>query len=343
MLMDTLKDLCACFGPSGLEDEVRDYIRVQAEPEADRILETPQGSLLVFKKGREKPKFTVMVTAHMDEVGVIVREIDSDGFLKFACVGGIDQRVLPGKRVFLGERRVPGVIGMKPIHLTTREERKSVPKVKDLYIDIGARSKTEAEAMIEEGDYGCFDPKFTELQNGFVRSKAIDDRLGCALMLETLKQELPVDTWFAFTVQEEIGSKGAFGAAFSVHPDVILVLEATSAADAPPAKGAEQVCAPCKGPVLSLIDKGTVYDAGLFDLLRGIAEEKRIGWQIKTKMVGSTDAKAAVATLGGCRAAGISAPVRYIHSPSCVGNVRDFEAMKVILEAFLEKMEDYHG
>ena len=343
MLMDTLKDLCACFGPSGLEDEVRDYIRVQAEPEADRILETPQGSLLVFKKGREKPKFTVMVTAHMDEVGVIVREIDSDGFLKFACVGGIDQRVLPGKRVFLGERRVPGVIGMKPIHLTTREERKSVPKVKDLYIDIGVRSKTEAEAMIEEGDYGCFDPKFTELQNGFVRSKAIDDRLGCALMLETLKQELPVDTWFAFTVQEEIGSRGAFGAAFTLEPEIAMVLEGTSAADVLGRKNEAQVCGALKGPVLSLMDKGSVYDRGLFRLLRSLAEEQGIGWQVKTRPAGTTDAEAFQQTRRGCRVCGISAPVRYIHSPSCVGNVKDFEAMKVLVRAFLEKMEDYDG
>ena len=343
MLLDTLKALCPLFGPSGLEDEVRAYIRKEAEPYADRIVETPTGALLVFRQGKKKPKFTVMLAAHMDEVGVIVREIGCDGFLKFGCVGGIDRRVILGKSVFLGEKRVRGVIGMKPIHLTTQEERKSVPKVKELYIDIGARSKEEAEALVEEGEFGCFDPEFLELRGGFVCSKAIDDRLGCALMLEKLKEELPVDTWFAFTVQEEIGSKGAFGAAFEIRPDVVLILEATSAADVPPNKEAAQVCAPCKGPVISLVDKGTVYDAGLFGLLRGIAEEKGIPWQIKTRMVGSTDARAAIQASGGCRAAGLSAPVRYIHSPSCVGNVRDFEAMKVMLDAFLEKMEEYHG
>ena len=343
MLLDTLKALCPLFGPSGLEDEVSAYIRREAEPFADQIIETKTGALLVHKRGKKKPKFTVMLAAHMDEVGVIVKEIDSSGFLKFACVGGVDRRVLMGKAVFLGEKRVPGVIGMKPIHLTTGEERKSVPKIKDLYIDIGAASKEEAEALVEPGDYGCFDPAFLELQNGFVCSKAIDDRLGCALMLETLKQDLPVDVWFAFTVQEEIGSKGAFGAAFEIQPDIVLVLEATSAADVSPNKEADQVCGPLKGPVISLLDKGTVYDPDLFRILTGIAEEKGLAWQVKTRMVGTTDARAAIAAVGGCRAAGISAPVRYIHSPSCVGNVKDFEAMKVMLDAFLEKMEDYHG
>ena len=217
MLLDTLKALCPLFGPSGLEDEVRAYIRKEAEPYADRIVETPTGALLVFRQGKKKPKFTVMLAAHMDEVGVIVREIGCDGFLKFGCVGGIDRRVILGKSVFLGGKRVRGVIGMKPIHLTTQEERKSVPKVKELYIDIGARSKEEAEALVEEGEFGCFDPEFLELRGGFVCSKAIDDRLGCALMLEKLKEELPVDTWFAFTVQEEIGSKGALGAAFEIR------------------------------------------------------------------------------------------------------------------------------
>ncbi len=343
MLLDTLKALCPLFGPSGLEDEVRSYIRKEAEPYADQILETRTGALLVFKRGRVKPKFTVMLAAHMDEVGVIVKEIDGDGFLRFGCVGGIDRRVLLGKPVFLGPRRIPGVIGMKPVHLTTEEERKSVPKIKELYIDVGAANQKEAEALVEPGDYGCFDPAFLELQNGFVCSKAIDDRLGCALMLEKLKEDLPVDAWFAFTVQEEIGSRGAFGAAFGIRPDVVLVLEATSAADIPPNKEANQVCAPRRGPVISLLDKGTVYDAGLFRLLTGIAEEKGIPWQVKTRRVGSTDARAAIAAAGGCRAAGLSAPVRCIHSPSCVGSVRDFEDMKRMLDAFLEKMEDYHG
>ena len=343
MLLDTLKDLCALFGPSGCEDEVRDYIRREAEPYADEIIVSRHGDLIILKRGAKQLRHTVLLAAHMDEVGLIVKSIDDDGFLKFAFVGGVDRRVALGKKVLIGEKRIPAIIGMKPVHLTTKEERESIPKAKDLYIDIGAASKKEAEALVEEGDYGCFDPGFTRLQNGLVRSKAIDDRIGCAILLETLKQDLPIDVWFAFTVQEEIGSRGAFAAAFAVKPDVAVILEGTSAADAPQSEGTKRVCATGQGPVLSMMDRGAIYDPGLFRMLRELAEEKGTGWQIKTRVVGSTDARVFQRSLGGCRVAGISAPVRYIHSPSCVGSTTDFEAMKTLLDAFLEKMEDYHG
>lgn len=343
MLKDTLRALCGIFGPSGWEDPVRDYIVEQIKPFADQIEVTVNGTLLVFKKGKARPKHCVMLAAHMDEVALLLKSVEDDGFLKFRCVGGIDRRVLPGKPVFVGENRIPGVIGMKPIHLTTDEEREKVPETKDLYIDIGAEKKEEAEKLVQEGDYIGFDPAFLELDNGFVCSKAIDDRIGCAIMLELIREELPVDTWFAFTVQEEIGSRGAFGAAFRLKPEIAMVLEGTSAADVLGRKADAQVCAPLRGPVLSLVDKGAVYDRELFRLLCTLAEEKKLGWQVKTRMAGTTDAKAFQRTRSSCRVCGVSAPVRYIHSPSCVGNIKDFEAMKTLVRAFLEKMEDYDG
>ena len=343
MLMDTLRALCPLFGPSGFEDAVRDYIKAEAEPFADRIEVTPNGTLLVLKKGKSAPKHRVMLAAHMDEVALIVQSVDDDGFLKFRCVGGIDRRVLPGKPVFVGEKQIPGVVGMKPIHLTTDEECEKVPDPNDMYIDIGAAKREEAEKLVQEGDYISFDPAFLELENGFVCSKAIDDRIGCAVMLDLIREELPVDTWFAFTVQEEIGSRGAFGAAFTLEPEIAMVHEGTSAADVLSRKNDAQVCAVRKGPVLSLMDKGSVYDRGLFRLLRSLAEEHGLGWQVKTRLAGTTDAEAFQETRRGCRVCGVSAPVRYIHSPSCVGNVKDFEAMKVLVRTFLEKMEDYDG
>lgn len=343
MLTETLRELCPLFGPSGYEDRVRAYIMEKAKPYADRMELTPTGALLVHRKGKASPKRRVMLAAHMDEVALIVKSVDDDGFLKFDAVGGIDRRVLPGKTVLIGEQQIPGVIGMKPIHLTTQEEREKVPDLDDLYIDVGAAKKEEAEKLVQDGDYISFDPAFLELENGFVCSKAIDDRIGCAVMLELIQEELPVDTWFAFTVQEEIGSRGAFGAAFTLKPEIAMVLEGTSAADVMGREGAAQICAPLKGPVLSLADKGTIYDRGLFQLLCGLAEEKEIGWQIKTRLAGTTDAGAFQRAGEPCRVCGVSAPVRYIHSPSCVGNVNDFEAMKTLVRAFLEKMEDYDG
>lgn len=338
-MIQTVKTLCSLFGPSGCEDEVRAYIRKQAEPYADEIIEDTAGNLLIFKQGRATPRKTVMLAAHMDEVGVIIKGVSEDGFLDFDFVGGVDRRVVIGKKVHFGEKRLPGIIGMKPIHMTTKEEREKIPKTKQLYIDIGAVSREAAEQLVDVGMYGCFGGDCTELANGFVRMKAIDDRLGCAILLETLKQELPIDTWFAFTVQEEVGCRGAFVAASRIKPQIALVIEGTTAADSPQSEGADKVCVPGNGPVIAFMDGGAIYDRQLFCLLRSLAEEKEIAWQTKTRIAGGTDAQAIQRSNGGCKVGAISAAVRYIHSPSSVGNIHDFEAMKVLVDAFLEKME----
>lgn len=339
MLIDTVKQLCALCGPSGCEDEVRDYIRKEAEPYADQLEVLANGSLLVYKKGRVKLRQTVMLCAHMDEVGLIVNRIEDDGCLRFQFVGGVDRRVVIGKQVFVGDGRIPGVIGMKPIHLTSEEEEESIPKRKELYIDIGARSKEEAEKKTFLGDYVNFSGAVTELQNGFVRMKAIDDRIGCAILLETLKKDLPIDCWFAFTVQEEIGGRGAHASSFRIQPDIALVVEGTTAADLPMAEGAARVCAAGQGPVLPFMDKATIYDRSLWQLLKQVAEEKHIPWQTKTRIAGGTDAQAIQRACGGCKVGAVAAAVRYIHSPSSVANTRDFEQMQVIVDGFLEKLE----
>ena len=343
MIGDTVKKLCTLWGPSGDELEIRDYIKQEITPFADRVEVLTNGSLLAFKKGRTQLRQKILLCAHMDEVGLIVCRIESSGCLRFRCVGGIDRRVLIGKKVFVGENRLPGVIGMKPIHLVEDDEEKTIPKLKDLYIDIGARSKEEAEKLTFLGDYVNFDPTVTELQNGYVRMKAIDDRIGCAILLETLKKELPVDTYFAFTVQEEIGGRGAHVSAYRLQPDIALIVEGTTAADIPLAEGAMQVCAAGKGPVFPFMDRSTIYDRGLFKLLQSIAEEKNIPWQTKTRIAGGTDAQAIQRACSGCKVGAVSAAVRYIHSPSSVGNVRDFEQMQVIIDGFLEKMEVLYG
>lgn len=341
-MLDTVKTLCALFGPSGCEDEVRNYLRKEAEPYADEIMEDTAGNLLVFRRGRKQTRRTVMLAAHMDEVGVIVRNISEDGFLGFDFVGGVDRRVVIGKKVYLGDRRIPGIIGMKPIHLTTKDEREKIPKVNKLYIDIGAENREAAERCVEIGTYGCFGGGCTELGDGFVRMKAIDDRIGCAILLEKLKEkELPVDTWFAFTVQEEVGCRGAFGAAFRIKPQLALVVEGTTAADSPQSEGAARVCMPGQGPVIPFMDGGAIYDRRMFELLRDLADEKQIKWQTKTRIAGGTDAQAIQRSAGGCRVGAVSAAVRYIHSPSSVGNIHDFEAMKVLVDAFLEKVEAF--
>ena len=321
---------------------MRQYLLQQARPHADEIRQDAMGNLLVFKRGRKRPTRTILLAAHMDEVGVIVKSATDDGFLRFAFVGGVDRRVVIGKRVFLGPERVSAVVGMKPIHLASAGERKKIPPLEQLYLDLGADSRAEAERLAAPGTYGVFDDTLTELDGDMLSVKALDDRVGCGVMLSLLQQELPVDTWFAFTVCEEVGCRGAFGAAFGLRPEIALILEGTTAADLPGVAGAKRVCVPGQGPVLPFMDGGTVYDRGLFEQLRALAEAHGIPWQTKRRIAGGTDAQAMQRAGSGCRVAAISAAIRYIHSPVSVGCQRDFVQMEQLARLFLEKMEVRH-
>ena len=334
-MLELLKELCRLNGVSGAEDPVRNFIQTQAQPYADSLRSDALGNLIVFKRGKKSTGNKLLLAAHMDEVGVIVTRITEEGFLKFDFVGGVDRRVAIGKPVVLGENEIPGLIGLKAIHLVSREEEEKVPKTDALYIDIGAKDREEAEKLVPPGTYGSFVGPPQEFGQGFLKAKAIDDRIGCAIMLELLKEDLPLDVTFAFTAQEEVGTRGAFGSAFSVSPEVALVLETTTAADLPGVEGARRVCAPGKGPVISYMDGATIYDRDLFENLRRLAEEHGIPWQTKENIAGGNDARTIQRSRSGVRVAALSAAVRYLHAPATVGSLADFENMWKLTRLFL--------
>ena len=339
-MIELLKELCSLPGVSGDENKVRAFIRAQAEPYASSIRTDALGNLIVFKKGTKATGNHLLLAAHMDEVGIIITRITDEGFLKFDFVGGVDRRVAIGKPVLIGDKQVPGVIGLKAIHLVSRDEMKKVPKTDALYIDIGAKDKDAAEHLVRLGDYGCFVGEPEEFGQGFLKAKAIDDRVGCAIMLELLKEDLPLDVTFAFTAQEEVGTRGAFAAAFSVTPKVALVLETTTAADSPAVEEHRKVCAPGNGPVISYMDGSTIYDRALFENLRRLAEENHIPWQTKEYIAGGNDARTIQRTKAGVRVAAVSAAVRYLHAPASVGSVSDFENMLKLTRLFLQDQAD---
>ncbi len=334
-MMDLLRELCALNGVSGNEDQVRAFIREKAQPYADSIRTDAMGNLIVFKKGKKSTGNKLLLAAHMDEVGVIVTHVTDEGYLKFDFVGGVDRRVAIGKSVVLGEKQIPGVIGLKAIHLVSRDERKKTPKTDAMYIDIGAKSKEAALELVQPGSYGAFVGAPEAFGIGMLKAKAIDDRAGCAIMLTLLQEELPMDVTFAFTVQEEVGTRGAFGAAFSVAPEYALVLETTTAADLPGVEDHRKVCAPGKGPVISYMDGGTIFDRGLFEMLRGLCQENNIPWQTKEYIAGGNDARTIQRTRAGVRVAAMSAAVRYLHAPASIGSVADFENMLKLTRLFL--------
>ena len=334
-MLELLKQLCLLNGVSGDEGEVCAFLRAQAEPYADSIRTDALGNLIVFKQGAKATGNRLLLAAHMDEVGLIITHVTDEGFLKFGFVGGVDRRIAIGKPVVLGPDRVPGIISLKAIHLTDKAELKKVPKTDSLYIDIGAGSREEALEKVPLGTYGSFVSQPEEFGDGFFKARAIDDRIGCAIMLELLKEELPLDVTFAFTAQEEVGTRGAFGAAFSVTPQVALVLETTTAADLPGVDSHRRVCAPGKGPVISYMDGSTIYDRGLFEDLRRLAEDNGIPWQTKEYIAGGNDARTIQRTKQGVRVAAMSAATRYLHAPSSVASVADFKNMLELTRLFL--------
>lgn len=343
MLKETLATLCALSGVSSAEEEVRQWLRRRAEEAGAETRTDALGNLICFKKGAKRAPNALMLCAHMDEVGLMVKRVTDEGFVKFDTVGGIDRRVLIGKPVWIGENKIPGVIGLQAIHLTTKAQREKVAKLEEFYIDIGARSGEEAQALVLPGDICVFQSDALEFGNGLFKAKAIDDRLGCAILSELLCEDLPMDVTFAFTVQEEVGTRGAFAAAFSVKPEVCMVLEGTTAADLPGVEEHKRVCRLGGGPVISQIDSGTIYDRDLFEQLRSLCEDGALPWQTKELIAGGNDARAIQRSRAGVRVCALSAPVRYLHAPTSVVSLDDCENMLKLARRFIAARAQMEG
>ena len=336
-MKELLKQLCELDGVPGYEDEVREFIEKQAAPYADEMLVDAMGNLIVFKKGAKPRKRPLLVMAHMDEVGFLVRDITEDGMLKLAKAGGIDPRVLIGRRMRVGEQKLPGIISLKAIHLTPPEERKEAPGLDSLYIDIGCTSREEAEALVMRGEPAVFDSRFMEFGVDCVKAKAIDDRIGCAVMLELLKNDLPYDTYFAFVVGEEIGSRGATVAGRRIQPGCVMVIEGTTAADMPDVAPHKQSCRQRQGAVVSLIDSDTVYSREFREKMLKAADEKGVKWQYRKSANGGTDAGVGTTSGPAALAFGLSAPVRYIHCACNVAYLPDLEEVRKLAEIVIEE------
>ena len=332
-----LEDLCQLSGVSGNEDEVRNFICKEIEGNCDYKIDA-LGNIIAFKKGNKTPAKKLMIAAHMDEVGLIVTSIKADGTLRISPVGGIDAGVVIGRQVSVGEEKLIGVIGAKAVHNLTADEKKTAPTFSNLYVDIGATSKDEAQDYVKMGDVLTFKSDFIKFGNDRIKGKAIDDRAGCAIMIEMIKDELEYDTTFVFTVQEEIGTRGAKVSTFTVNPDFAIVLETTTAADIPIASEEKRVCEVGKGAVVSYMDRGTIYDRELYKLAFLLAEENDIPIQTKTMVAGGNDSGAIHLSNGGVRTIAISAPCRYLHSPSCVVKGSDLTACKELAKCLMSRI-----
>ena len=334
-----LKELCLINGTSGDEGKVRDYIITQIKDYCEYSVDN-LGSIIAYKKGKKAPKQKISINAHMDEVGFIVTGITDDGYLRFTSVGGIDSRVCLDRIVTVGKKAVKGVIGDKAFHLLSSDEKDRCPSFDDLLIDIGATSKDEAEQYVSLGDFVYFYSDYVELGNGYIKAKALDDRIGCMLMIELIKSELEYDTVFCFNVQEEVGLRGSKCTSYAVDADIAIVLESTTAADLDGVSGANRVCVLGDGPVISFMDNRTIYDRELFELGFTVAKENNIPAQTKTAVAGGNDAGAIQTSGDGARVMAISLPTRYIHSGASVVKASDIDETRRLLKALLPKLTD---
>lgn len=334
-----LKELCLLNGTSGDEGRVRDYIIEQIKDYCTYRVDA-LGSVIAFRKGAQKPSKTVSFNAHMDEVGFIITHITEEGYLRFAAVGGIDPRVCLDRVVSVGENGVKGVIGDKAFHLLDEEERKTCPSFDKLLIDIGATSKEEAEKSVALGDFAYFASSYNVFGDGCIKSKALDDRFGCMMLIKMIQSELPYDTYFCFNTQEEVGLRGAGCTAYSVKADIAVILESTTAADLDGVTGADKVCSLGGGPVISFMDRRTIYDKALYQLGMRLAKENGIPVQTKTAVAGGNDAGAIQSAAGGTRVMAVSLPTRYLHSGSSVAKLSDMENTEKLLKVLVKKLYD---
>jgi endoglucanase len=347
-LLSLLRSLSESFGPSGFEDAVREIVIKEVESVADSVWVDSMGNLFALKRGR-KGGASLMLTAHMDEIGFLVTHVDNRGFLRVAPIGGQSPRVIQGQRVLVRARDgslVKGVIGSKPPHVMKPDEAKQCPEVRDVYVDVGATSAQEVERIgITVGSPVAFERGLERLNEDTVVGKAFDDRAGLAAVIGAFKavEDQAVDVYLVATVQEEVGLRGAQVAAYKISPSAAIGVDTTIAADVPGNEERDWVTRLGAGPAIKVADNpasfyGLMANRPLRERLEEVARSHGIPYQLEVLQGGTTDASAIALTKEGIPAAVVSVPTRYVHSPSEVLRLSDLEGVTKLLALFTEEV-----
>jgi putative aminopeptidase FrvX len=338
-----VKELSTTPGISGFETKIEKIIRRELKGVADKIETDEMGNVICTKKGKKNAP-TVMLAAHMDEIGLMVKFIDDDGFIRFATIGGINDQMLMNQTVTIHSSNGDhlGVIGSKPPHVTKPEERNKVIKYDDMFIDIGAKDKEEALKMISIGDPITFNSWFEEFPNNCVMGKALDNRLGCYVMMEVLKRvDTKATVYGVGTVQEEVGLKGARVSAFKLNPDYAFALDTTLSGDHPGIKPEDAPCKMGKGPAIVLIDasgRGIMTPKVIRDMLINAGDKEGIDYQLEVSDGGTTDGTSIHLAREGIPTGVLSVPTRYIHTPVSVASMDDVEKTIELIVAALNNL-----
>lgn len=344
--LNLLRELCNAHGVSGYEDEVCAILERRVRPLVDEVCVDALGNLLAIKRSQDPEAPTLMLDAHMDEVGLVVSHIDHNGFLRFALVGGWDERVLPAHSVVVRTRknlRIRGVIGVQPPHVQRDEDRKKPYSLDALFIDVGARSRDEvAKLGIQVGDSVVLFYPLAELGSGAIVAKALDDRAGCAVLVRVLEElegqgPLPVNVAAAFTTFEEVGARGAHVAAYTLDPRFALVLEGTTACDFPGIPEARNPAEQGMGPAITIMDRTAHCAPAVVRMLGDIATREKIPHQYKRPIYGGSDAARVHMARGGVLTGIVAIPCRYIHSPHATMRLQDFDHTVSLVTAFVRE------
>lgn len=340
-MIELIKTLSNAMGVSGHEREVRRLIRDLIQDHVDSWQVDALGNLIAHKKGSGESELKVLVDAHMDEVGFMITGVDSNGTLKFTTVGGFDSRVLTGKVVQVGSKKLPGIIGNKPVHLSSRSERSKIIPVDSMRIDIGASGKDEAKGLVSPGEPATFLTEFEEVGE-MLYGKALDDRVGCAILIEMLRQEtFPFDLIASFSVQEEVGLRGATVVGQAIQPDVALVLDVTPAYDLPTPQDADE--SPNvrigQGAAIYVMDRGTIQDPRLVRHIMRVAEREDLPFQLRRPGGGGTNTASIQRAGVGSSAATISLPGRYMHAPISMISRSDLDNTYALVTQVLKGLD----
>jgi endoglucanase len=340
--INLLRKLTEAVAVSGDEASVRDIVRSEISSHVDQVWTDSIGNLLAIRQGKGRSRLKIMLAAHMDEIGVMIVNIDSKGGLKFETVGGLDPRQLPGKPVWIGSEKRIGLIGAKPVHLTTSEERQRVIDVDNLFIDIAAHSKDAAQGKVKVGDRATFATPFNRIGNS-ITAKALDNRLGVASLIELCRYApANIDLLAAFTVQEEVGLRGARVAAQALKPDAAIALDCTPANDLPTWDGSENASFNSKldlGAAIYIADRATLSHPGLIHHFIQTAEAEEIPYQIRQPGGGGTDAGAIHLTDEGVPSLSLSVPARYLHTANSLARLTDWRASVRLTYSALSRLK----
>lgn len=342
--MQLLKKLCEAPGISGYESQVTEIIQEELKGICDKVEIDRLGNVIALKKATIKEEKAqqkkVMLAAHMDQIGFLVKSIDQNGFIRFAVVGGFDPKTLVAQRVIIhGKKKVIGVIGSKPIHVLEEAEKKKAPVMKEFFIDVGLE-KREVEAIIQPGDAITFDREFIQLNDKVVTSLALDNRAGVYVIIEAMRRvkKHKIDVYAVATSQEEVGLRGATTSSYAIEPDFGIALDVTVAMDTPGIKEEEKGCALGKGTAIAVMNSSMIAHRGLYQFLKELAEKHNIKYQMDVMERGGTDAGSIQKSRCGVITGGISIPTRYIHSVVEMCHIDDIESTIELLVCFLENI-----